>query len=75
MNADGCREVSAEERAQLVKEFDAAWARGTEQRINYSFFKTYKPVMEDSPFRSWKTTREYRRWCRENLPAWLGYGD
>ena len=67
------REVTAEERAQLRREFDAAWERGIEQRINYSFFKTYRPVLDDEPFRSWRTTAEYREWCRKNLPAWLGY--
>ena len=36
----------------LVKAFDAAWERGLEQRIDYSFIKTYKPVMDDSPFSS-----------------------
>jgi len=23
---------------------------------------------------SWDTTADYRRWCEENLPDWLGYG-
>ena len=62
------------ERAELTKEFDAAWERGIEQRVDYSFFKTHKPVIDESAFRSWKTTSEYRRWCNENVPAWLGYG-
>lgn len=58
----------------LVKAFDAAWERGLERRIDYSFIKTYKPVMDDSPFRAWNTTAEYREWCDRNLPRWLGYG-
>ena len=52
----------------LVKAFDAAWERGLEQRIDYSFIKTYKPVMDDSPFRAWSTTAEYRERCNRNLP-------
>ena len=59
----------------LKAEFDAAWARGLEERAKYSFIKTYKPVMDDSPFRAWRTTAEYRRWCDENVPDWLGYGN
>ena len=60
---------------ELEKQFDAARARGLEQRIEYSFFKTYKPVMDDSPFRAWNTTAEYREWCDRNVPRWLGYGN
>ena len=59
---------------KLVGEFDAAWDRGLEARLDYSFIKTYKPVMDDSAFRAWATTAEYRRWCNDNVPQWLGYG-
>jgi hypothetical protein len=59
---------------ELLAEFDAAARRSLEQRFRYSFIKTYKPVMDDATFRSWNTTAEYRRWCEENLPRWLGYG-
>lgn len=31
--------------------------------------------MDDEPFRSWRTTAEYREWCTANVPAWLGYGN
>ncbi len=40
----------------------------------YAFVHTYTPVMDDEPYRSWESTAEYRRWCDENLPDWLGYG-
>jgi len=33
-----------------------------------------KPVLDDATYRSWDTTAEYRQWCEENLPDWLGYG-
>ena len=36
----------------LVAAFDAAWERGLEQRIDYSFIKTYRPVIDDVAFRS-----------------------
>jgi len=43
-------------------------------RLRYAFIRTYKPVMDDAPFRAFDTMADYRRWCEENLPDWLGYG-
>jgi len=43
-------------------------------RFKYAFIKTYKPVLDDAPYRSFETTAEYRAWCEANLPDWLGYG-
>jgi hypothetical protein len=59
---------------EWLEEFEAAARRTLEQRIRYGFIKTYKPVMDDEPFRSFETMEDYRRWCEENLPDWLGYG-
>ena len=39
-----------------------------------SYIHTYKPVLDDEPFRAFATTADYRRWCEEKLPDWLGYG-
>ena len=58
----------------LLAEFDAAARRPLETRFRYAFIHTYKPVLDDAPFRAFATTEEYRRWCEENLPDWLGYG-
>jgi hypothetical protein len=55
-------------------EFEAARRRPLELRMRYAFIKTYKPVLDDAPYRSFNTMEEYRRWCEENLPDWLGYG-
>lgn len=57
-----------------LEEFEAAARRPLEQRFRYAFIKTYKPVMDDANFRAFDTTADYRRWCEENLPSWLGYG-
>jgi hypothetical protein len=57
-----------------IEEFEAAARRPLEQRMRYAFIKTYKPVLDDAPFRAFDTTEDYRRWCEENLPDWLGYG-
>lgn len=59
---------------EWLDEFEAAARRDLKTRFRYSFIKTYKPVLDDAPYRSFETTAEYRRWCEENLPEWLGYG-
>jgi len=56
------------------RDFAAAARRPLEVRFKYAFIHTYKPVLDDSPFRAFDTIEEYRNWCEANLPAWLGYG-
>ncbi len=58
----------------LWEEFEAAGRRPLATRIDYSFIRTYKPVLDDAPFRAFSTMAEYREWCERNLPDWLGYG-
>jgi len=59
---------------EWLEEFEAAARRPLRERWAYAFIKTYKPVMDDAKSRAWDTTEDYRRWCEENLPDWLGYG-
>ena len=59
--------------AEWLEEFEAASRRPLETRIRFAFIRTYKPVLDDSPYRSFQTMEEYRRWCEANLPSWLGY--
>ena len=61
-------------RREWLAEFEAAAKRPLSTRLNYAFIKTYKPVLDDEPYRAFDTMEDYRRWCEENLPAWLGYG-
>lgn len=68
------RQPTEAERRQWHEEFAAASKRSLEERVRYGFVKTYKPVMDDAEYRSFNTTAEYRQWCEENLPSWLGYG-
>lgn len=76
MNDDAISEPqqTAEIPREWLEEFEAAARRSLEQRFRYAFIKTYKPVMDDAEFRAFETTADYRRWCEENLPSWLGYG-
>ena len=60
--------------ADLLAEFEAAARRPLRLRLRYAFIHTYKPVLDDARFRSFATTAEYRKWCEDNLPEWLGYG-
>jgi len=57
-----------------LADFEAAARRPLEVHLRNSFIKTYKPVLDDVPYRSFDSMEEYRRWCEANLPAWLGYG-
>ena len=59
---------------EWLEEFEAAAHRSLQTRFRYSFIRTYKPVLDDAPFRAFDTMEDYRRWCEQNLPDWLGYG-
>lgn len=59
---------------EWLEEFEAAAGRSLETRFKYAFIRTYKPVLDDAPFRAFETMDEYRRWCEAKLPSWLGYG-
>ncbi len=57
-----------------IADFEAAARRPLEVHMRNCFVKTYKPVLDDAPFRSFDTMEDYRRWCEAELPDWLGYG-
>ncbi|MBI3598602.1 MAG: hypothetical protein HY201_04035 [Nitrospirae bacterium] len=59
--------------AEWLEEFEAASLRSLPMRIRYAFIRTYKPVMDDSDYRSFDTLADYRCWCEQALPSWLGY--
>jgi len=60
--------------ADWLEEFEAAARRPLPLRWRYAMIHTYKPVLDDASFRSFDTMEDYRRWCEQNLPDWLGYG-
>jgi len=45
---------------QNLRDFEAASRRTLRERLDYGFIKTYKPVLDDSPYRSFETMAEYR---------------
>jgi hypothetical protein len=58
---------------EWAREFEASLRRRLPQRFDFSFIHTHKPVMDDAPHRVFDTMEDYRRWCRESLPSYLGY--
>jgi hypothetical protein len=50
-------------------------ARSVAERMRYGFCYVYKPVLDDADWRAFASTEEYRRWCQDNLPTYLGYGE
>jgi hypothetical protein len=65
---------SSSEKQEWIRDFEAAARRSLDSRLRYAFIRTYKPVLDDARYRSFDTMADYRRWCEENLPPWLGYG-
>ncbi|MBI4625136.1 MAG: hypothetical protein HY736_18195 [Verrucomicrobia bacterium] len=59
--------------SEWIAEFDAAARRPLAQRLRYAFIRTYKPVLDDAPYRSFDSMSQYRAWCDRHLPIWLGY--
>ncbi len=66
---------------QGMEREDAAWRdqcrrqmqRPMEARLRYGFVYVYKPVLDDAPHRTFAVMSEYRQWCHDNLPEYLGY--
>ena len=38
-------------------------------RVRYAFIKTYKPVLDDEPFRAFDRMADYRAWCEATFRA------
>ena len=66
-------EFTKAELDELHTDFEAAQRRPLKTRLQSAFIKTYKPVLDDGTVRTFNTMREYRQWCNEMLPNWLGY--
>ena len=67
-------QTESSDQRQWIEEFEAAARRPLRLRVRYAFIKTYRPVLDDEPFRAFDTMEDYRRWCEAELPDWLGYG-
>jgi hypothetical protein len=61
--------------ADFKEQCERSIKRSVASRMRYGFCYVYKPVLDDAPWRSFDSMVEYRKWCRENLPEYLGYGE
>ncbi len=68
------RTVSDAQLREWEADFEAADRRSLQTRFRYAFIRTYKPVLDDAEYRSFESMADYRKWCEEHLPSWLGYG-
>ena len=68
--ADRAAEIGID--PEHLLDFEAARRRPLKRRMAM-FFRTRKPILDDAPYRAFDSTADYRRWCNENLPLWLGY--
>ncbi|MGA9995603.1 MAG: hypothetical protein WBP93_09320 [Pyrinomonadaceae bacterium] len=66
--------IKSDELADFRLQCERNLARSVDERMRYGFCYVYKPVLDDAAWRSFASTAEYRQWCRDNLPAYLGYG-
>ncbi len=76
-NAIHLTHIYANEKLKSMEDFKEQCRRQLErsidERIKYGFFKHYKPVLDDVPFRSFETMAEYRAWADTELPRYLGF--
>ncbi len=61
-----------ETREQFREQCRRQMGRELALRIKYGFCRTYKPVLDDAPWRAFDTMAEYRAWCEQYLPEYLG---
>ena len=59
LHNDRCQAQCRQHQPQWRAEFDAARARPFELHMKYAFIHTYKPVLDDEPYRSFETTEDY----------------
>ena len=68
-------QMNQDELKEFREQCERSLRRTVEERMRYGFNYVYKPVLDDAKWRSFDSTAEYRKWCRENLPEYLGYGE
>jgi hypothetical protein len=67
--------MNRDELADFRRQCERNLERSVLDRMRYGFNYVYKPVLDDAEWRSFDSMEEYRQWCRENLPKYLGYGE
>jgi hypothetical protein len=67
--------MNRDELQDFREQCERSLKRSVAERMRYGFNYVYKPVLDDAEWRSFDSMEEYRSWCRENLPEYLGYGE
>jgi hypothetical protein len=62
--------VRKPKRKRFGSSVDGKW-RAT--RMKYGFCRVNRPVLDTPGTRIFSSTKAYREWCAENLPAYLGF--
>ena len=63
----------AEEIENFREQCRRQMSRPIKTRIKYGFNRVHKPVLDDAMWRSFESTAEYRAWCVNHLPEYLGF--
>ncbi len=66
--------MDRDELADFRRQCERSLQRSVAERMRYGFNYVYKPVLDDAEWRVFESMEDYRRWCAENLPSYLGYG-
>ena len=72
MNSDSGRK-DRKWRKQWREQCRRQLKRDLRSRLLFGFVRTYKPVLDDAPYRIFTSTAAYRAWCESHLPKYLGY--
>ena len=67
--------MTSDESQDFRRQCERNLERSVSDRMRYGFNYVYKPVLDDADWRSFNSMEEYRQWCREKLPKYLGYGE
>lgn len=57
---------------EKINRFEISLQRSMKERIRNGYIKTYRPVLDDCTIRIFSTMVEYKKWCNEKLPKFLG---
>lgn len=57
---------------EKIDRFEASLKKSPKQRIIEGFIYNPQPILNDIPYRSWGKMEDYKLWCKNNLPKYLG---
>jgi len=57
---------------EKINRFELSLQRSMKERIQSGYIKTYRPFLDDCNLRIFDTMVEYKKWCNEKLPRFLG---